>query len=134
VAGLLLVELAGYRSAKEPYVSNGKQVWTGWALALVLGLAPMGIAAQNEGSTEIVRKVRSRVAPQYPELARRMGLTGIVKIEVVVSPDGTVKEARVSGGHPVLANAALDAVKKWKFEPSGGESTGTVSVRFDAKQ
>ena len=47
-----------------------------------------------------------------------MNISGTVKIEVVVASNGTVKEARVVGGHPVLANAALDAAKKWRFEPS----------------
>lgn len=114
-----------------------RQAWAAWVLAFALGLAPAAGKAQNEvgaNGTEIVRKVRSKVAPQYPELARKMGLTGIVRIEVVVSADGAVKEAHVAGGHPVLANAALDAVKKWKFEPSGGESSGIVSVKFDARQ
>ncbi len=114
-----------------------KQACAAWVLAFALGLAPSAGKAQNEPgatSTEIARKVRSRVTPLYPDLARKMGLTGIVKIEVVVAADGAVKEAHVAGGHPVLANAALDAVRKWKFEPSGGESSGIVSVKFDARQ
>ena len=54
-----------------------------------------------------------------------MNISGTVKIEVVVSPNGTVKDARVVGGHPVLANAALEAAKKWRFEPAPAESTGS---------
>jgi TonB family protein len=108
--------------------------WATWVLVCALGLVPVAVKAQSETNTEIVRKVKSKVPPRYPDLARRMGLTGIVRIEVVVSADGAVKEARVAGGHPVLASAALEAVKKWKFEPAGGESSGTVSVRFDARQ
>ena len=46
---------------------------------------------------------RTKCSPQYPELAKKMNLSGTVKIEVVVAPNGTVKEARVVGGHPVLA-------------------------------
>jgi outer membrane biosynthesis protein TonB len=38
------------------------------------------------------------------------------------------------GGHPVLANAALDAVKKWRFEPAAMESTGIVDFKFDPRQ
>jgi TonB family protein len=49
-------------------------------------------------------------------------------------PNGTVKGARVMGGHPVLANAALDAVKKWRFEPAAMESTGIVDFKFDPRQ
>lgn len=114
-------------------MSMTRQAIAVWALAVALLLSPVALMSQNDGSTEITRKVRTRVAPQYPDLARRMSLTGVVKIEVVVSSDGTVKEARVAGGHPVLANAALEAVRKWKFEPASGESTGSISVRFDPR-
>ena len=77
------------------------------------------------------RKVKSKVAPAYPEIARKMGLTGTVKIELVVSPNGTVKETKVLGGHPILVTAAVDAVKKWRFETATADSTGTVEFRFD---
>ena len=72
--------------------------------------------------------------PQYPELARKMNLSGTVKVQVVVSPNGTVKEAKVIGGHPVLANAALDAVRKWRFEPAAIESSGLVDIKFEGHQ
>lgn len=77
------------------------------------------------------RRVRSRVYPEYPEIARKMSLTGVVKLEVVVSPSGSVKDTKVIGGHPILVTAALDAVKKWKFDPSGAETTETVEFKFD---
>jgi TonB family protein len=59
-----------------------------------------------------------------------MNITGTVKIEVMVSPNGIVKGARIVGGHPVLANAALDAARKWRFEPSSAESSGIIDFRF----
>jgi TonB family protein len=77
------------------------------------------------------RKVKSKIAPVYPEIARKMGLTGTVKILVVVSPNGTVKETKVIGGHPILVNAVVAAVKKWRFEPASSESTGTLEFKFD---
>jgi TonB family protein len=63
-----------------------------------------------------------------------MNITGNVKVEVVVAPNGTVKDAKVVGGHPVLANAALEAVKKWRFEPAPTESTGIVDFKFEPHQ
>ena len=77
------------------------------------------------------RKVKSKVPPSYPEIARKLGLTGTVKLQVVVAPNGSVKETKVIGGHPILVTAAVDAVKKWKFDTASGESTGTVEFRFD---
>jgi len=79
---------------------------------------------------EIYRRAKVKVEPAYPELARKMGISGAVKIEVTVAPNGTVKTARVVGGHPVLAGAALDAAKKWRFEPAPAESTGVIEFKF----
>ena len=94
-------------------------------LVLLLGRLPL--RAQDA----IDRRVKTRFTPAYPELARRMGLSGNVKLLVVVAPNGLVKETKVIGGHPILVNAALDAVKKWRFETAGAESTGTVEFKFE---
>jgi TonB family protein len=83
---------------------------------------------------EFNRKVKSKVTPSYPELARRMNITGVVKIQITVAANGSVKDAKVMGGHPVLVNAAMDAVKKWRFETGPGESTGVMEFRFDPTQ
>ena len=78
------------------------------------------------------RKVKTKVLPAVPELARRMNITGKVKIEVVIAPDGHVKSSRAMGGHPVLVQSCQDAVKEWKFEPAPEETTQVVE--FDFKQ
>jgi len=78
------------------------------------------------------RKVKTKVTPSVPELARRMNITGKVKIEVVIAPDGHVKSSRAMGGHPVLVQTCQDAVKEWKFEPAPEETTQVVE--FDFKQ
>ncbi len=103
----------------------------GAVVVLVVAVRPICLhgQAQNE---EILRRAKTKVQPEYPELAKRMNIAGTVKIEVVVAPNGTVKEAHVVGGHPVLANAALDAARKWRFEPAPGESTGVIDFKFDA--
>lgn len=96
-----------------------------WAAAL----GGNGLQGQ-EAQGEIVRRAKTKVPAVYPPLARRMNLTGTVKVEVIVAPNGSVKNATVVGGHPVLANAALDAVKKWRFEPTAMESSGVVEFKF----
>ena len=83
---------------------------------------------------EIDRKAKTKVAPVYPELARRMNITGVVKVQITVAANGSVKSTKLVGGHPVLANAALDAVKKWRFETGPQESTGIVEFHFDPTQ
>jgi TonB family protein len=79
---------------------------------------------------ELTRKTKTQVAAVYPDVARRMSITGTVKVLVVVAPNGNLKSTKVVGGHPLLVNAAMDAIKKWKFEPAGEESTGIVEFKF----
>ena len=100
------------------------------ALAVVFGAVHVrSVRAQDTGD----RKVKSKVAPQYPEIARKLGLTGTVKLQIVISPSGSVKETKVIGGHPILVTAAEDAVKKWRFDPASGETTQIVEVKFDSE-
>ncbi|MCU1301196.1 MAG: TonB-like protein [Candidatus Sulfotelmatobacter sp.] len=102
------------------------------AMALVTGLGAARMLGQDAQS-EMMRRAKSKVQPVYPELARKMNITGTVKLEVVVSPAGSVKNAKVIGGHPVLANAAMEAIKKWRFEPSSVESSGVLDFKFEPR-
>ena len=88
------------------------------------------MAQESVKTDELSRKPKTKVAPVYPDVARRMGVSGIVKLSVVVAPNGTVKSSKVIGGHPVLVNAAMDAMKQWKFESAPTESSGTVEFKF----
>jgi TonB family protein len=105
-----------------------------FAVGLLLMGGWIATSAPHAWGQEIDRKPKSKVAPVYPELARRMNITGVVKVQITVAANGSVKDAKLVGGHPVLANAALDAVKKWRFEAAPQESTGIVEFRFDPTQ
>ena len=99
------------------------------AIALVALAGTSTLTAQpNEESG---RKVKSRVQPAYPAIARKMNVAGSVKVEVVVAPSGEIKSTKVIGGHPLLVNAAVDALKQWKYEPAGEETTTVVEFRFN---
>ena len=101
------------------------------SLAVVAALLLGAYGFAQSGSTEEgKRKVRTKVLPTYPELARRMNVAGKVKIEVVIAPDGHVKSTRVIGGHPLLVQACQDAVKEWKFAAAPEESTQVVEFEF----
>ncbi len=78
------------------------------------------------------RRVVSRVTPTYPAMARTLRLSGTVKVEVLVEPNGSVKSLQIKGGHPVLAQAAEDAVRKWKWAPAKVETKEPVTVKFEA--
>lgn len=76
------------------------------------------------------RAVKTRVAPVYPEMARRLKISGSVVVKATVEPDGKVSEAKAVNGNRMLANAAEDAVRKWKFASSAESTTIDVEVNF----
>jgi len=77
------------------------------------------------------RKVVKQVAPVYSEIARRANISGTVKVEVIIAPNGTVKSTKLVVGSPLLADSALEAVKSWKYEPASAESTTIVVFNFN---
>src|SRR5690242_17441747 len=84
-------------------------------------------AAAGESS----RVAKVKVAPEYPELARSLRLKGSVRLQLLVTQEGRVRDVTVLGGNPVLAKAAEDAVRKWRYEPAQEESTVVVKLDFD---
>ena len=56
--------------------------------------------------------------PVYPALARQARIQGTVRLEAVISKVGTIEELTVVSGHPLLIQAALDAVKQWRYQPT----------------
>jgi TonB family protein len=112
---------------------NGKKRLLGFALATILGgsLAAAPRARAQEISTDTAkRKVKTKILPDYPELAKQMNATGKVKVEATISSDGRVTSTKVIGGSPLLVGAALDALRKWRFEPAAKESTEIVEFDF----
>lgn len=99
------------------------------AISMLVMTTALGSAQSASGNSD--RKVAARVAPVYPELAKKMHIHGNVKIEAIVRPNGSVKSTRVLGGNPVLVDAAQDAVGKWKFEPTQAETTEVVQLTFE---
>ena len=73
------------------------------------------------------------VSPAYPDLARRLQMSGVVKLSATVAPDGSVKSTKPVGGHPVLVNAAQDAVRNWKFTPAPDETRELIELRFSPR-
>ncbi|MDP9267476.1 MAG: energy transducer TonB [Acidobacteriota bacterium] len=80
------------------------------------------------------RKMKNEVRPVYPELAKKMNVSGAVKVEIVITPAGAVKSAKALGGHPLLIESALDAVKKCRFEAAPAETTQVVTFNFKGNQ
>jgi TonB family protein len=68
--------------------------------------------------TVLAGKIKSKVNPSYPDLARQAGIDGLVKLHAIIGKDGTIQQLSLISGHPLLAQAALDAVRQWRYEPT----------------
>lgn len=104
-------------------------------VCLLAGLAALRfgsvlVGAQMADIPEAKRRVRVLAKPQYPELARRLNLSGVVKVEVTIEPDGKVKRTHIVGGHPVLAAEAERAAMVSEFEPGPKETTEVIEFKF----
>ena len=88
-------------------------------------LLPSAVLAQD------ARTPVKQVRPPYPTLARQAHISGSVRVEVVIAPNGKVKSASVLGGHPLLAQSALEAAKQWQYAPAANESSTTVVFNFN---
>ena len=111
------------------YFCSMKSLCVVVVLTSILGLRQTSALAQNEQSTG-ARKVIRQVAPQYPFLARQRSLSGTVRLEAVVRADGEVKTIRVEGGHPILVQSTLNAVRAWKWQQSDHETTELLEFSF----
>jgi TonB family protein len=97
-------------------------------LSSVAGIAVLGTSLVGIGA-DVSRKTKIKVPPQYPEIAKRMNIVGSVKLEVQIAANGSVKAVKPLGGHPLLIDSAIAAVKQWKYEP-GDEGTEVVEFQF----
>ncbi|SRR5579872_2244740 len=101
------------------------------AVQIVLLAAVFLLLPNVSSAQDAVRKVVNKTAPQYPSLARSMNIHGVVKLEALVEPNGSVKSVEVKGGHPLLTQSAVTAVGHWKFEPSPHETKELIEIKFD---
>ena len=90
------------------------------------------LLAQQDQS-EVERRVLSKVAPTYPNLARKTNIHGAVRVAIVIAPDGRVESTQVIGGNPVLIPAAVDAVRKWRYEVGPQRTHEVVELKFSTR-
>jgi TonB family protein len=76
------------------------------------------------------RLLERSAPPEYPDIAERMNLKGTAQVQALVRQDGTVKEVKVLGGHPLLADALARAVMQWKYQPAARETVEIVKFSF----
>jgi TonB family protein len=105
----------------------------GVTLTLLLGgsaALTRSARGQEAAAESVKRKVKNKVVPEYPPLAKQMNVTGRVKIETTISAEGRVTTTKVVGGSPLLVNSAMDALKKWRFEPAAKETSEIIEFDF----
>lgn len=95
-----------------------------------IALCILLLAASLSASDSAVRKIVYKEEPAYPEIALKMNLHGMVKVKIWITPDGSVHRLEYVGGHPLLAESALNAIRNWRFQPAQKESTEIVEVKF----
>jgi TonB family protein len=100
------------------------------AVAAATSLGTVSLRAQEGDVAGSKRKVKSLGRPQYPELAKKLNLSGIVKVEVIIGADGKVRRTRIVGGHPVLAPEAERAAMQSEFAPGPRETTEVIEFKF----
>ncbi len=89
----------------------------------------------NVQSAKLLRQPR----PVYPQLAKQARIQGVVKLHALISKEGTIENLTLISGHPLLAPAALEAVKQWMYQPTllNGEPVGVdteIDVNFTLSQ
>src|SRR6266581_4891779 len=88
-------------------------------------------AAQTYETNGKERRVVARVDPEYPDALKRLYIGGVVRVEVLVAPNGAVRSTKLLGGSPILGQSTMKAVKQWKYAPAASEEVLTVKLEFD---
>jgi len=99
-------------------------------LFLLFSSAAIALSHRCSFAQQEEPEVERKVAPIYPDLARKTNIHGAVKLGVVIAPDGRVESTRVIGGNPVLIQAAVNVVRKWRYEAGPQRSTEVVELKF----
>jgi TonB family protein len=103
---------------------------------VLLALSPQEKAASPQDQVNVEALVKQKVKlvkmvkPAYPPEAKKQGIEGLVKIDVIISKEGEVSEATATSGPEALREAALAAVRQWRYTPPGVDVKMTVTVNF----
>lgn len=111
-------------------------------LFLVVEAPPSKNATAQEIDRVTPPRAVEKAAPTYPEEARKIRLQGVVIVQVVIEKDGSVSRTRILKGlHPTLDEAAVEAIRQWRFEPAllDGEPVAvqyhlTINFRLDSEE
>ena len=111
---------------------NKRRLLAGFILLLMsVPLSSLPLLAQSYDQNSSDRKLITRVEPEYPDALKRLYIGGVVRVEVLVAPNGIVKSTKLLGGSPILGQSTMKALKHWRYAPAAAEETLTVKLEFD---
>jgi TonB family protein len=99
------------------------------ASAATEGVKVLDVVSEGAGAE---RRLLTRVEPEYPETLRALHITGTVRLEITISPQGSVETVSVVGGNPILSDSAIKAVKQWVYAAGPTRTKMQVSLSFDS--
>ena len=106
-------------------------IWRPRKVVPALALAFLALIVAPLHAQDKERAAVRKVAPVFPAIARQMGLTGTVVVNVTVDATGKVIKAESASNSKVFVTAAIDAVKQWKFAPGTTTDTFPITINFD---
>lgn len=124
------VSRRGEKVKKNSGRSLASSRWRTLRFGALILLVVIPSISSKPAFAQTTRKVKVSVEAEYPELAKKNNIHGTARVQIVVAPDGNVKDVRVLGGNPVLTQAAVEAAKKWKYEPAPNETTAILKFEF----
>ncbi len=100
-----------------------------------VAVAPPAPERVRVGGQVQAARLTNQARPTYPPLARQARVQGTVRLEAIINRDGVIEELKVVSGHPLLVQAALDAVRQWRYQPTmlngvAVEVITTIDVNF----
>jgi TonB family protein len=99
-------------------------------LAAAMAFLPSAVVPQENAPKENQPRLLKKVIPAYPEILKKMNVSGTVKVHVTVATDGSVKDVEVKGGNAIFIDSVAAAVRNWKFVASDHQRAADVTVNF----
>lgn len=115
VTGGINLGPAGRGDGVMPSILTGRTLPPPPPLAAAKAHGPVQI---RQGGRVVAAKAIYQPTPDYPPLAQRARVEGVVRLEAVIATDGTIQNLRALSGHPLLVGAALEAVSRWRYQPT----------------
>jgi len=101
-----------------------------FCLAAALALLASAVVPQENQPKENQPKLLKKVVPAYPDILKKMNVSGTVRVQATIAADGSVKDVEARGGNAIFIDSVAAAVRSWKFVPGERQRTADITVSF----